>query len=273
MSLCDRADSAFPVVRIRVKIRCAADFADHAGTIFPHRSASLQRPDVEIVNLLFQPAVYERFVAPTPTSPGSPNDLSNLTLHYTPTTDYFDLFEPNNSLARARQVSLPFNTIPVLRFTELSTPDDVDFFRFEAKAGQVIVAEILTSQIDTVMGLYHRASGTLIAADDDSGAGSLSRIRFRIPVDGEYAIAVSSFPDFEFDGGGEGGVGRYVLDIQVEPPPPPATTSLLRMPAGSEEIAALDGVTATLLPLAPLPADRLETLALPERRKDLGRTV
>ena len=88
-----------------------------------------------IISLLFQPAVYEQFVAPTPTSPGSPNDLSDLTLHYTPTTDYFDLFEPNDSLARARQVSLPFNTIPVLRFTELSTPDDVDFFRFKAKAG------------------------------------------------------------------------------------------------------------------------------------------
>ena len=37
-------------------------------------------------------------------------------------------------------------------------------------------------------------------------------------MDGEYAIAVSSFPDFEFDGGGEGGIGRYVLDVHVEPP-------------------------------------------------------
>ena len=33
-----------------------------------------------IVNLLFQPAVYEQFVAPTATSPGSPNDLGGLTL-------------------------------------------------------------------------------------------------------------------------------------------------------------------------------------------------
>jgi hypothetical protein len=178
-----------------------------------------------IINLQMQPAVYEQFVAPTPTSPGSPNDLSNLTLRYTPTTDYSDHFEPNDSLTHARNVSLPFNTIPVIRFTELSTPDDVDFFRFKAEAGQVIVAEILTSQIDTVLGLFHRASGTLLAADDDSGPGPLSRIRFRIPVDGEYAIAVSSFPDFEFDGGGQGGLGRYVLSVVVEPPPPPTTES------------------------------------------------
>jgi hypothetical protein len=224
-----------------------------------------------IVNLLLQPAVYEQFVAPTPTSPGSPNDLSNLTLRYTPTTDYFDSFEPNDTLARARQVSLPFNTIPVLRFTELGNPDDVDFFRFKARAGEVIVAEILSSQIDTVLGLYHRASGTLLAADDDSGPGPLSRIRFRIPVDGEYAIAVSSFPDFEFDGGGEGGVGRYVLSIVVEPPPS-TTTSRLEAPAAPPDgVSLLDRLPGTLP--SSLSLDRTETVALPERRSDLGRVV
>ena len=171
-----------------------------------------------IVNLIFQPAVFERFVAPD-----NPNDLSNLSLHYTPTTDYFDLFEPNNTLAKARRVSLPFNTIPVLRFTELSSPEDVDFFRFQARAGQVIVAEVLSSQIDTVLGLFHRGTGQLLAVDDDSGVGPLSRLTFTIPVDGEYAIAVSSFPDFAFVGGGEGGIGRYVLDVRVQPPPPTLT--------------------------------------------------
>ncbi len=211
-----------------------------------------------IVNLQMQPAVYERFVAPTPTSPGSPNDLSNLTLRYTPTTDYFDHFEPNDSLDRSRNVSLPFNTIPVVRFTELSTPDDVDFFRFKAEAGQDIVAEILTSQIDTVLGLCHRASGTLLAVDDDSGLGPLSRIRFRIPVDGEYAIAVSSFPDFEFDGGGFGGTGRHAHSTLVEPPAPPTTSSRLEAPTG---------------PLGGAPVDRAERLALPERRRDLSQIV
>jgi hypothetical protein len=224
-----------------------------------------------VINLLFQPAVYEEFEAPTATTPGSPNDLSNLTLRYTPTTDYFDLFEPNGSLARARPVSLPFNTIPVHRFTELSSPDDVDYFRFRARAGQVIVAEILSSQIDTVLGLYHRASGTLVAADDDSGAGALSRIRFTIPVDGEYAVAVSSFPDFEFDGGGEGGIGRYVLDVHVEPP---AATTKLDLPAGpSGGGARIEGVQAAGSPSSPPPSERTEVLAFDSRRKDLGRVV
>jgi hypothetical protein len=226
-----------------------------------------------LINLLFQPAVYEQFVAPTATTPGSPNDLANLTLHYTPTTDYYDLFEPNGSLARARRVSLPFNTIPVIRFTELSNPDDVDYFRFHAKAGQVIVAEILSSQIDTVLGLYHRATGTLLDADDDSGAGSLSRIRFTIPVDGEYAVAVSSFPDFEFDGGGEGGIGRYVLDVHVEPPATPTMTNL-QLPAGLlESGASVGSARAMTWPSGAPPAELNEIMPLDLRRWHLGEIV
>ncbi len=230
----------------------------------------LSRKSRSIVNLLFQPAVFEQFTPPTATSPGSPNDLSNLTLRYTPTTDYFDLAEPNGSLARARRVSLPFDTIPVIRFTELSSPDDVDYFRFKARAGQVIVAEVLSSRIDTVLGLFHRASGTLLAADDDGGAGTLSRIRFTIPVDGEYAVAVSSFPDFEFDGGGEGGTGRYVLDIHVEPPT--TASSRLEPPAGAFGSAVrVEGVRAGASPVnAPL-SEPAEVPALDSRRSDRGR--
>ena len=122
----------------------------------------------------------------------------------------------------------------MLRFTELSTPEDVDYFRFQARAGQVIVAEILSSQIDTVLGLFNRATGELLAADDDSGVGPLSRLEFTIPADGEYAIAVSSFPDFEFAGGGEGGVGRYVLDVRVQAP---TTTTRLAMPTVDTPLA------------------------------------
>jgi hypothetical protein len=223
-----------------------------------------------VINLLFHPAVYEQFVAPTSTSPGSPNDLSNLTLHYTPTTDYFDLFEPNGTLTRARPVSLPFNTIPVVRFTELSHPNDVDFFRFRAKAGQVIVAETLSGQIDTVLGLFHRASGTLLAADDDSGAGSLSRIRFTIPADGEYAVAVSSYPDFEFDGGGAGGIGRYVLDIHVEPPPPTTLRTPAMPPLPGTAVQA-EGVTAGSAD-EDAAIDTAERIALNRRRERSGIT-
>ena len=165
------------------------------------------------INLLFQPAVFERFVSPTPTSPGSPNDLANLTLRFTPTTDYSDFWaEPNDTLARARRISLPFSSIPIARYTEIGTAGDVDFFKFTASAGDVITAEILAGRIDTVMGLFNRTTGQLLAFDDDSGPGLLSRIVFTLPADGEYALAVSTFPDVEFAGIGTA-TGRYVLNV------------------------------------------------------------
>jgi hypothetical protein len=170
------------------------------------------------INLLFQPAVFERFTPPTLTSPGSPNDLDNLTLRFTPTTDYSDAWaEPNNSLATARRIALPFSSIPIRRFTEMGREGDVDFYKFDARAGDVIVAEILSGQLDTVLGLYNRATGELLAFDDDSGPGLLSRIQFTIPADGEYALAVSTYPDVEFEGIGTG-TGRYVLNVRKEAP-------------------------------------------------------
>ena len=130
------------------------------------------------INLLFQPAVFERFLSPTPTSPGSPNDLANLTLRFTPTTDYSDFWaEPNDTLARARRISLPFSSIPIARYTEIGNPGDVDFFKFTASAGDVVMAEILAGRIDTVMGLFNRTTGELLAFDDDSGPGLLSTDR------------------------------------------------------------------------------------------------
>ena len=170
------------------------------------------------INLLFQPAVFERFVAPTPTSPGNPNDLANLTLRFTPTTDYSDAWaEPNNSLVTAQRITLPFNSIPISRFTEIGREGDVDFYRFDARAGDVLVAETLSGQIDTVMGLFNGATGELLRVDDDSGPGLLSRIQFTIPADGEYAIAVSTFPDLMFQGIGTE-TGRYVLSVTVQTP-------------------------------------------------------
>jgi hypothetical protein len=172
------------------------------------------------ISLLFKPAVYERFIPPTttPPSPGSPNDLSFLTLKFTPTTPYSDAWsEPNDTLRKATRISLPFDSIPVHRFTEIGDDGDVDFYRFTARRGQVIVAEILSSQLDTVLGIYDRRTGEQLAVDDDSGPGPLSKITFTVPRDGEYAVAVSTFPDFDFEGVSTG-TGRYVLRVAPAPP-------------------------------------------------------
>jgi hypothetical protein len=160
------------------------------------------------INLLFVPAVYERF-----TPPGTTNDLSNLTLRFTPTSSYGDFWaEKNNNLKKATPIELPFDSLSVSQYTEIGREGDVDFYHFHARAGEVIVAEVLSSQLDTVMGFYDRKTRQLLALDDDSGVGTLSRIEIEIPTDGDYAVAVATFPDFAFRGDGSG-TGRYVLRV------------------------------------------------------------
>lgn len=160
------------------------------------------------INLHGQPAMFELF-----TGVGDPNDLASSTVRFNGSTNYNDNWAgPNDSLGHARNIDLPFDSIDVNRFTEIEPAGaDVDYFQFEASAGTTLIAEILTGQLDTLLGLFDVATGNLIAADDDSGPGLLSRLVFAIPADGEYALAVTTFPDVDFSGDGVGG-GRYVLN-------------------------------------------------------------
>lgn len=168
------------------------------------------------INLHNQPAVYELF-------PSGTFDLANSTVRYNGSTDYNDDWaEPNDSLASARSIALPFSSADVNRYTEIEPAGgDVDYYRFSASAGDVLVAELVSGQIDSVMGLFDVATGTLLAVNDDIAFPSnvLSRILFPISVSGTYAIAVSTFDDFDFDGDGNTdpvfGQGRYVLEIST----------------------------------------------------------
>jgi hypothetical protein len=137
------------------------------------------------------------------------------------TLPFFDRFERNDSLARARRITLPFDTVSERRFTDIRPAgDDVDYFEVRhLRAGQTLVVETLTGQIDSVLGVFD-ASGNLLAVDDDGGTGVLSRIELEVPARGTYYIAVGTWPDFDFTGDGNEdpvfGVGRYVLDAHVE---------------------------------------------------------
>jgi len=170
---------------------------------------------------------------------------------------YKDRFEKNNSLERASRISLPFDSIDTRRnYTALSpNAADIDFYTFRnnLEENTTLVAEILTSQADTVMGLFycpetprpeddddgdsddddggdgddddddHRRNqcdtdtAVLVAANDDAN-GLLSALTYQVPVTGTYALGVTFCCDFDFDGVdvGQGAPldgGRYVLDI------------------------------------------------------------
>jgi hypothetical protein len=111
-------------------------------------------------------------------------------------------------------IQLPFDSIPVDRFTEIEpTGGDVDFYRFTAESGKTLLAEVIVGQLDTVL-VVADAQGNVIAFDDDGGTGLLSRIQVPISADGTYYLGVSAFPDTDFTGDGGSG-GRYVLDVSL----------------------------------------------------------
>jgi hypothetical protein len=155
------------------------------------------------------PAIYEVFSAT------NPNDLANSVVLYNTKVEWNDTWiEPNNTLATAKFVYLPFDSSNPRQYTEIE-PDgnDVDFFRFDGRPGDAFVAEITSSALDTVLVLMD-ANGNILAQDDDGGAGLLSRIATFLPAKGTYYLGVSTYPDLDFSGDGVG-AGRYVLNAQV----------------------------------------------------------
>lgn len=171
-----------------------------------------------------QAAIFEWFTA-------LDNDLDNRTLRFLGPGRFRDRFEPNNSLTSGggddddgedsddddddsggNRVTLPFNTAN--RFSDISPlGNDVDFYRFRVKAGDIVAIETVPGlqTMDTLIGLFD-SDGNLLLADDDGGVGLLSRLLVQFAVGGTYAVAVSTFDDFDFTGDGTD-FGRYVLNI------------------------------------------------------------
>jgi hypothetical protein len=189
-------------------------------------------------------------------------DLSDLTLHYDRVGRAFkDRFERNDSVDRAATIRTPFDTFDTRRAYSALHPtgDDSDFYQLDLEAGSLLEAEVVRGQIDSIMGLFFcptlidadredsdsdagrcdPADATLIAFNDDKvlGIDLLSILELRVPFTGRYALAISYFGDFEFDGGGGGqgprfDGGRYVLRVRQDlPQTPPGEQSSTSGPA------------------------------------------
>ncbi len=65
-----------------------------------------------------------------------------------------------------------------------------------------------------MIGVFDADTGDLLIADDDGGDGLLSRLLLQVNEDLRLAVAVTTFPDFDFTGDGVGS-GRYVLQINT----------------------------------------------------------
>ena len=125
--------------------------------------------------------------------------------------------EPNDKkdAATAHSGSLPiaFNGV-------ISKKNDVDFFRFTAKKGAAldinVYARRLRSPLDSALDIFD-AKGSKLASNDDSG-GADSSVKFTVPADGEYLVAVRD----QFEQGGP----DFVYRIEIVPQQPSVVMSI-----------------------------------------------
>lgn len=140
-------------------------------------------------------------------------------------------------------------TLPVTVNGRIFPREDVDDWTFEAKAGQVITAEVNAARIGS--GLDSRlevldSSGRVIAENSDT-FGLDSFVRFAVPSDGKYTVRIH---DIRFEG-----LQHFVYRLTIS--------------AGSwlDRVYPLGGKRGSTVPLqlfgANLPSDRLEFVVPP----------
>lgn len=157
----------------------------------------------QTINPTTAAAVYEDFA-------GNDNDLADLELRFNSPNAFKDTGEPNNTPGKATRVNLPYSSVD--RFTAIEpVGGDVDFFRVRLDQGFTFLAEIVSGDLDSLIGLFD-ADGNLVASDDDGGSGLLSRLSYPVATSGTYYLAVTTYPDFGFTGAGGSG-GRFVLNM------------------------------------------------------------
>ena len=160
------------------------------------------------------PAIYEDLVG---TSVPETVDLRG-TLRFNGVNRIVDLTEirRNDSIARATPLfRLPFDSAnPVLATVIDPDRDDVDFYSFRVRAGDVLAIEVVRGNLDSVIGVFDADTGQLLVTDDDGGNGLLSRLLLQAGEDLRLAVAVSTFPDLTFVGGGDSN-GRYSLYVNT----------------------------------------------------------
>jgi hypothetical protein len=98
--------------------------------------------------------------------------------------------EPNNDVAEAQQI--PLNSTV---HGTISTPTDVDYFRFAGKKGQRVVVSCLASSIDSrlhaAVEMYDQAGALLAANRNYRGTDAL--LDCTLAADGDYFVRVSAF--------------------------------------------------------------------------------
>lgn len=108
--------------------------------------------------------------------------------------DYFNETEPNENHKEACPIENPPRA-PFAFHGILSSPDDQDRFRFQAKKGEnlrfQVLARELRSPLDSVLTIRQAADNKHLQTNDDQTPGIPdSRLDYEIPADGEYILEI-----------------------------------------------------------------------------------
>lgn len=116
--------------------------------------------------------------------------------------------EPNEGFKQAQPIKLG----DVVQGT-IDRAQDVDTYRFEAKAGQTVVVEVTAARLGGAMDSFlsiHDAAGQIIDSCDDVAGTTDSRIELKVPKDGAYFAVVTDAQD-------QGGATHlYRLSVRVK---------------------------------------------------------
>lgn len=124
---------------------------------------------------------------------GGQSSPSGNSVHISP-LDYLNETEPNENYKQAYPLKNPPKA-PIAFHGILSSNDDKDWFRFQAKKGEKlrfqVLARQLRSPLDSLISIRQAADNKyLIANDDQTGGIPDSRLDYEIPTDGEYVLEV-----------------------------------------------------------------------------------
>lgn len=163
-----------------------------------------------------------------------------------------------------------------------SPVQDLDFYAFQGKAGDVVTIDIDggiggARSVDTMVGVFGPGPAyTLLRFNDDGptplDVGSTSTmdsriVNFTLPATGEYMVGVSSYPRRFVNGGGTSGTtlgmrsnGDYTLTISGVTPP--TLQISIDIKPGSASIPPLNPRSKGKIPVALLGAENFDVGAI-----------
>jgi hypothetical protein len=173
--------------------------------------------------------------------------------------------EPNNRRDQAQEVLLP-----VTVNGGIDPAEDVDFFRFHARAGQMLVFEVLAarlgSPLDSILSLQDASGRELAVNDDFNGPDSL--LAFTVPTNGEYFLSLRDLRNQ--------GSGSHIYRLSMGEIPYVTAVFPMGGRPGATVPLELDGfnlgrihAAAVTLPADAVPGPLPVTLALPTGASNL----